>query len=48
MNISSAVSYSSEIQCKKEDIFAYIEIDDRRASKACHFFVCDPDVKKQV
>eukprot|EP00042_Codosiga_hollandica_P054410 m.736092 g.736092 ORF g.736092 m.736092 type:complete len:726 (+) comp58894_c0_seq2:49-2226(+) len=46
--IVRAVSFSTELLVKKEEMFAFIEVDDRRASKTCHLFVCDKGEKKQA
>lgn len=43
--IIKAVSYSTEVIGKKLELFAFIEVDDRRNTKTCHVFMCEKGVK---
>lgn len=43
--IIKAVSYSTEVIGKKVELFAFIEVDDRRNTKTCHVFMCEKGVK---
>lgn len=46
--IIKAISYSTEVVSKKMEMFAFIEVDDRRNSKDCHVFMCEDGVKGQA
>eukprot|EP00729_Bicosta_minor_P003888 gene3888-12068_t len=39
--IIKAVSYSTEIVGKKVELFAFIEVDDRRNTRTCHVYMCE-------
>lgn len=43
--IIKAISYSTEIVGKKFELFAFIEVDDRRNTKTCHVYLCEKGVK---
>ena len=44
--IIRAVSFTTEVWTKKDRYFAFIDVDDRRQRKTCHFFECDKADKK--
>ena len=44
--IIKAVSYSTEIVGKKIELFAFIEVDDRRNTRTCHVYMCEKGGKK--
>jgi serine/threonine protein kinase len=46
--IIKAISYSTEVVSKKMEMFAFIEVDDRRNSKDCHVFMCEDGAKGQA
>jgi len=46
--IIKAVSYSTEIVGKKIELFAFIEVDDRRNTKTCHVYLCEKGSKGQA
>ena len=37
--------YSTEIKGGKVDLFAFIEVDDRRNARTCHVFMCEAGQK---
>eukprot|EP00039_Didymoeca_costata_P032399 m.37680 g.37680 ORF g.37680 m.37680 type:complete len:740 (+) comp9339_c0_seq1:250-2469(+) len=43
--IIKAVSYSTEIVGKKVELFAFIEVDDRRNTRTCHVYMCEKGSK---
>lgn len=43
--IIKAISYSTEIVGKKFELFAFIEVDDRRNTKTCHVYMCEKGIK---
>eukprot|EP00051_Salpingoeca_urceolata_P016387 m.216844 g.216844 ORF g.216844 m.216844 type:complete len:729 (+) comp18661_c3_seq2:315-2501(+) len=46
--IIKAISYSTEVVGKKIELFAFIEVDDRRDTKTCHAFVVEKWAKGQA
>jgi len=46
--IIKAISYSTEIVGKKFELFAFIEVDDRRNTKTCHVYLCEKGAKGQA
>lgn len=46
--IIKAISYSTEIVGKKFELFAFIEVDDRRNTKTCHVYLCEKGSKGQA
>jgi len=43
--IIKAISYSTEIVGRKIELFAFIEVDDRRNTNTCHIYLCERGVK---
>eukprot|EP00040_Diaphanoeca_grandis_P028350 m.164037 g.164037 ORF g.164037 m.164037 type:complete len:767 (-) comp31319_c1_seq1:340-2640(-) len=43
--IIKAISYSTEIVGRKIELFAFIEVDDRRNTNTCHIYLCERGIK---